>query len=50
MSIKKRLSKDQPLQDFIKAGGRDHAEADFNTILIRAVKPIKKSNQKPKTK
>lgn len=48
MPKKKPLAGDQPLQDFIKAGGRSHAEADFNDILKRAIKP--KATKSKKTK
>ena len=47
MPNKKLSSKDQELKDFIKAGGRKGAEANFNAILKKAVKPVKK---KPETK
>lgn len=47
MPNKKLPSKDQDLKDFIKSGGRKGAEADFNAILKKAVKPVKK---KPETK
>ena len=44
--------KDTELKDFIKSGGRKNAEADFNDILKRAVKPAmnKTSSNSSKTK
>lgn len=39
MPQKKRPAKDKPLKDFLKLGGRNNAEADFNSILKKAVKP-----------
>lgn len=50
MPKKKKLSKDKPLQEFVKAGGRTGAEADFNAILKSAVKPKKVSKPDPKNK
>jgi hypothetical protein len=49
MPKKKKLSKDKPLQEFIKAGGRTGAETDFNAILKRAIKPKKASKPNAKT-
>lgn len=50
MPKKKILKKDEPLQDFIKSGGRSGAEADFDVILKHAVKPKKASKSTNKTK
>lgn len=50
MPKKKKLSKDQPTHDFIKSGGRTGAEADFDAILKRAVKPKKTSKPSSKSK
>ncbi|MFO0971072.1 MAG: hypothetical protein U0520_01835 [Candidatus Saccharimonadales bacterium] len=47
MPKKKRPAKDNDLRDFLKSGGRDNAEADFNVLLKKAVKPKPK---KPKAK
>jgi hypothetical protein len=37
---------DQQLEEFIKAGGRPNAEADFNRILQKAVPPTKPQTPK----
>jgi hypothetical protein len=48
---KKKLSKnDVALKAFIKSGGRDNAETDFNEILKRAVKHKRDSKPTKKTK
>lgn len=47
MTKKKRPAKDKALKDFLKSGGRDNAEADFNVLLKKSVKP---KSKKPKTK
>ena len=48
MPKKKQLSKDKGLKDLLKSGGRDNAEADFNTLLKKAVKPkAQKPSKKP---
>lgn len=47
MQKKKRPAKDKELTDFLKAGGRKDAEADFDAILKKAVQPQKKK-QPPK--
>ena len=49
MQKKKRPAKDKELAEFLKAGGRQGAEVDFDAILKKAVQPQKKKLQpKPK--
>jgi hypothetical protein len=48
MPNKKLPAKDEQLKDFLKAGGRSGAEADFNAILKRAAK--QSQPKKPKAK
>lgn len=48
MPSKKRPAKDKRLQEFLKAGGRNNAETDFNAILKRAAKLV--PPKKPSTK
>jgi hypothetical protein len=50
MPDKKSKPKDTELKAFIKSGGRSGAEADFNQILKRAVKPKKASKPTDKSK
>ncbi|MDQ5912707.1 MAG: hypothetical protein QG659_129 [Patescibacteria group bacterium] len=50
MPKKKKLPKDQPLRDLLKAGGRKGAQADFNKILKRAVEPKKNKPASTKAK
>ncbi|MCA9342913.1 hypothetical protein KC950_02790 [Candidatus Saccharibacteria bacterium] len=45
MPKKKPLTKDKSLKDFLKSGGRNNAESDFDMLLKKAVKP-----KKPKAK
>lgn len=48
MPNKKRPAKDTELKEFLKAGGRSGAEADFDAMLKRAAKPAKP--KKPEAK
>jgi len=48
MPNRKRPAKDTQLQEFLKAGGRNGAQVDFDAILKRAAKPAQP--KKPKTK
>jgi hypothetical protein len=48
MPKKKSIKKDTELQEFIKSGGRNNAEADFSEILKRASKPGKSTKPKDK--
>lgn len=50
MPNKKRSTKDKQLQEFLKAGGRNGAEADFDVLLKRAAKPAQAKKSKPKAK
>jgi hypothetical protein len=50
MPNKKRPAKDKQLQEFLKAGGRSGAEANFDAILKRAAKPSTAKKPQPKTK
>ena len=50
MPKKKTIKKDTDLKEFIKSGGRNNAEVDFNEILKKASKLKKDTKPKDKTK
>ena len=50
MQKKKLPKQDEQLKAFIKSGGRTDAEADFNVLLQKAVRPSKVSKPAKKSK